>query len=178
MAKKAIPTQPGVRLNRRDRLRKTAREKNPGCWVISPGRIYLFAAVEKALLLIARQRGWEVQRIEFIRVGNIEGDSRLFVFPTDEEDPERVPLQRYGRRLEANLSDDLEEWDLALPQFHQRRFDLFLAGKGESPLGPALYLDLNKPLESKVVDREQQRRKRKAKAQPPETESEMQEAAP
>lgn len=157
-----VVKSPKLRLNGHDNLRRRAAERAPGCWVWSPGRIYFYKVVAKALVALARQRGWEVQRVDHIRVANLEGESRLWIFPTSEEDPERITLHWSRTAISANLSDQLVEWDLALPRKMRRRFYVQVNPPVESPVGPALLIDLNAPVETKLTDR----RRNKAQVTP------------
>lgn len=101
------------------------------------------------MLAVARQRGWETNKIDFIRVANLEGDSRIWFWPTDETDPDRIRLRRYRSRFSANLSTTMIKWKVALPTRQRNRYDILIDEKGESPVGPALYIDMKKVRETK-----------------------------
>lgn len=144
---------PKLRLNTRNRLQKRAVEKDPGCWVFSPGRIRFYTYVEKALIAVARQRGWEIQKVEYIRLANLEKDPRVWFYPTDGQDPERLEVKFYKGRAEVNASDTLAEWDMALPKNQSRRYDVAFDTKNESPVGPALYFDMDLVQETRINER-------------------------
>jgi hypothetical protein len=146
-------TEPKVRLNTRSHVQKRAVEKDPACWANSPGRLGLLSAVEKLLIVVAKQRGVEIQKVEQVRIANIEGDSRVWLYTTDATDPERLEVKRYKGRLEVNASDTLAAWDMALPKNERRRYDILIDKQHESPVGPAIYFDMSKPLETKHTDK-------------------------
>lgn len=156
--------QSKLRQNLRDRLMKTARQKGSRCWGSTPARFSMYQYVDSMLLKVARQRGYELQRIEYLRVANLEGQSILWLYPTHGEDPDRIEIKRGSSKLEINLSDQLEEWGLALPRNIRRQFDVLPDTEDQSPVGPALYIDLNKPLQSKLIVTPRRKAARKAKA--------------
>lgn len=84
-----------------------------------------------------------------MRAANLDGDMRLWIYPTDALDPDRIPLVRYKSKMTANLSKVLKSWKLALPTGQQRWDDLHI--DPQSPVGPALVLRMDKPLETKWI---------------------------
>jgi hypothetical protein len=175
-------TEPKVRLNTRSHVQKRAVEKDPACWAHSPGRLGLLSAVEKLLIAVARARGLEIQKVEQVRIANIEGDSRVWIFTTDASDPERLEVKRYKSRLEINASDTLAAWDMALPKNQRRRYDILTDKQQESPVGPAIYFDMSKPLEIIQTGKREKPKKQAAAAtqvQPkPQAQSQAQTPAP
>lgn len=113
-------------------------DKDPGTTVHSPGRLKLYTTTEKGLIGVAHERGWEIQKVEFIRLANVEGSSKVWMYPTDATDPDRLVVKRYKSRLDVNASDTLAAWDMALPKNQWRRFDILTDKLKESPVGPAL----------------------------------------
>ncbi|MFZ5814332.1 MAG: hypothetical protein ACOY93_03410 [Bacillota bacterium] len=145
----ANPGQPKLRVNSYDAADRKPNQKEPGCWWRAPGRFAFYVMVHTALVAIARRRGWETNRVEYIRVGNVEGDPLIYIWPTDEHDPDRIPLRRYRSHLSANLSTVMVNWGLALPTGQRNRYDLLVAEPDKSPVGPALYLDKDRVLETR-----------------------------
>lgn len=140
---------PKLRVNTHSATDRKPNQEEPGCWWSGPGIFAFFLMVHTALLIVAKQRGWEANRIDFIRVANMEGDPRIWIWPTDEKDPDRIQLNRYGGRLSANLSTIMINWKLALPSGQRNRYDVRFDETGESPVGPALYINKEKVLETK-----------------------------
>lgn len=147
-----MATNPGgskLRVNTHDVAHRKPNQEEPGGWWWGPGFFSFFLMVHTALVLIASRRGWETNQIKFIRVANLEGDPRIWFWPTDEKDPERIELKRYRGRLTANLSTVMVNWKMALPTGQRNRYDVFTDDQGESPVGPALYINKDKVLETK-----------------------------
>lgn len=140
---------PKLRVNTHSAAQRKPGQEEAGGWWKSPGVFLFYLMFHTALLQVAKQRGWEASSIEYIRVANLEGDPRIWFWPTDEKDPDRIPLNRYRGRLSANLSTIMINWKMALPTGQRNRYDVFMDEKGESPVGPALYIDKDKVLETK-----------------------------
>lgn len=166
------PEVPKLRVNSYDAADRKPNQEEPGTWWKGPGWFLFFVAVHAALIAVAKQRGWEAGKIEYIRVGNVEGDPRIWIWPTDEKDPNRIRLRRYKSRFSANLSTVMIKWGMALPSGQKSRYDVRPDVNNESPVGPALYINKDKPLETKWEKVEKESRSR-SKSQTP-----AQEAAP
>jgi len=138
---------PKLRLNDFTATDLTVREREPGCSVEGPGSFSLYTSVHKALLQVAERRGWATTEVRFIRVANLEGERRIWLYPTDESDSGRIPLRFYKGRIAVTLSHYLKKWGLLLPSGERRWYDIRWDTENKSPVGPALYLDLDKPRE-------------------------------
>lgn len=139
--------KPKIRHNEYSDLDTKPGQKEPGGWLHSPAQLSAYIATLKALIIVAAMRGFTWNDVKFVRVSNVEGEKRVFIYPTDETDPSRLELTRYKSRLYVNMSAPLTKWKLALPTGERRRYDLPIDPK--SPVGPALVIHLDKPLEVK-----------------------------
>lgn len=138
-----------LRMNTYSLTDRKPRQAEPTVWWQGPGHWAFLLMVRSLLISTARQRGWEANQVEYIRVANLEGDPRIWFWPTDENDPDRIPLRPYRGRLTANLSTVMINWKMALPSGQRNRYDVRQDENGESPVGPALYINRDKVLDTK-----------------------------
>ncbi len=162
---------PKVRLNDYNDTDLTASESEPGCTARGPGSFSLYTSVRKLLIQIAEKRGWTTAEIKFIRVANVEGQRRIWLYPTDESDRARIPLRISKGKYSVTLSRYLKKWGLLLPSDERRWYDILQDTQNESPIGPAVYIDLDKPRDFKKVttpskDESQGTSKGKGKTEP------------
>lgn len=150
MADGQAKVQPKLRLN--DFTRENATRAFNECSIAGETPFYadIFRVTEWGLLKVAEQRGLKLLEVSKIRIANLEGDSRVFVYPTKKSDPEGIEVTRKNGRTRANLGPQLTQWGLALPRGHKEWFHLKHADSPESPVGPALYFDLEKPYKVKL----------------------------
>lgn len=149
MANEPENPAPKIRTHSYHHLDIAPNENEPGGTMRSPGNFDLYTATHKSLVTVSQMRGASVNRVEHVQVANIEGDMRVWIYPTDAHDPDRITLRQYKSRLSLNLSKILTKWKLALPTGQKRVYDLHI--DPTSPVGPALVLHLDKPLEVKWI---------------------------
>jgi|GEM_PF-2859697 len=136
---------PKLRLNEYDDMDLSTAENEPGCTAVGPGSFSLYSSVRKALIQVAEKRGWVTSAVDFIRVANLEGERRIWICPTDSNDPARIPIRKNRGKYAVTLSRYLKKWKLTLPSHERRWYDILHDTENKSPIGPALYIDLDRP---------------------------------
>lgn len=117
----------------------------------SPFNAELFKVTLWELLKVAEKRGQKLLELTKIRIANIEGESRVWLYPTEKSDPFGIEIAYQNVKARVNLGPQLTKWGLALPRHHKEWFHLIYADSPESPVGPALYFDLDKPYKIKLT---------------------------
>ncbi len=148
------PLNPKLRINEYNALDLNTAENEPGCMTEGIGRFSFYSAVRKALVEVAGKRGMATNEVKFIRVANLEGEHRLWIYSTDESDPQRIPLRFYKSKIGVTLSKILKKWKLTLPSDERRWYDVLPDTQNQSPVGPALYIDLDRPRDMKKISTE------------------------
>ena len=157
---------PKLRTNENDPFVQQRHQKESGGWLSSPGRLELFAAGYWELIKVAGLRAIKAREITYVLVGNVEGEKKVYIWPTDGEDPLRIPVRRQkDGKTTITISRSLVSWKMAIPVGTAERFDLILVQ--ESPWGPALMMDLANSLEKKLVPKKIYKKKIKPKTTPP-----------
>lgn len=143
----------GVILNsiRRRQVRRGQREC--GGWLNSPAMFEPFALAIQRLLELAQARHVDMgpeQRVTMVRAARREGDTRVWIYPTDWDDPAGIPLKEISGRPAFNLYDFMAEAGWLVELGHSERYPLQDAGP-EDPVGEhALWFDVKAPVERKM----------------------------
>lgn len=111
------------------------------CWIGSPAMVELYAAADKRLTRVAGWMGMPVERVDRVDAKLIKGTKLLVLKPADSNDLSAVVINRYGSTTVFNLVNLLGEAKLRVPKGYRDRFEVGYAPK-ESPLWPALVIDL------------------------------------
>ncbi|MDF2628917.1 MAG: hypothetical protein K0R39_2748 [Symbiobacteriaceae bacterium] len=127
----------------------------PGCWM-QGGTLEPFASVVWALSELAELRDEatnpntnEVEKVLAARVGK---ERKVWIHPTDPFNPEGTKLTRLkDGSIRINLYNFFARENLLIAVRRRERFELEMVTDSRSPVGPALCLDLSKPLETKVI---------------------------
>ncbi|HYG59462.1 MAG TPA: hypothetical protein VD902_15475 [Symbiobacteriaceae bacterium] len=141
----AVPAQPKILVNSRTRRVRKRSQKPAGGWLISPGTWEMFKAGEWLLQDMAQIKFMGNGQVIKVRAMMYADQTRLYIVPVDEQDPDGIVVRRYGSKTSINLGAFLLEANMALPVGVREQFDLIADEK--SPFGPAVYFDLNKPLD-------------------------------
>lgn len=105
------------------------------------------------LLELARARKVDLgpeEVVTMIRAARKEGDTRVWLYPTDWDDPLGIPIKKQGSRRLANLYDFMAEAGCLVELGHSERYNLQDAAP-DDPVGEAsLWFDLKAPAERKL----------------------------
>lgn len=147
------PIKSKVRMNSFRRNRQTRAHKESGGWVESPGNMELYKKTIWDLTTVGERNGHVGLEVTHVRVANLEGETKVYVWPTDRNDPEALEIKQSGGKHRLNLGMFLEECGLALPVRTRERFRLEIVSDTETPEGVpnALMFDLSTPLEQRQI---------------------------
>lgn len=151
---KAVPAvKPNVRMNSFRRNRQTRVHKESSAWIISPGNMHPVTKVIWDLVTVAEMNSQIRLTVTHVRVANVEGETKVYIWPADMDDPEALEIKHTGKRYRLNLGPYLEEWNLALPVRTKERFRLTITPDSQTPEGVpnALMFDLSAPLERQTI---------------------------
>jgi hypothetical protein len=137
---------------------RKGNQRAPGCWGHSPATFELFAAGDKLLTDVAELRGERVKQVEYVRAAMVEGSKTVYIFNTQEGDPDRIATHRYSSACWTNLITLLGPAKMTIRTGYRERFDVTL--EPNSPVGPALAIDL-----TRVLERHKDSRRGKTKTQ-------------
>lgn len=143
--------QPKVQLNDFSRENPTRAFNDCALSGQSPFNAELFKVTEWELLKVAEKRNLKILELTKVRIANIEGQSRVWIYPTKKSDPKGITVTRKDGKTRVNLGPQMTRWGLALPKRHKEWFYLIHGDSPESPVGPALYFDLNNPYRIKLT---------------------------
>jgi hypothetical protein len=109
-------------------------------WLHSPARLQLLTVAARNLVSVARDRGMDVGEVLYARAARLEGQHATYVYPTDDQDPDRLEVTKQDSGVWINLRTLLAPADLLVAPGTSVRYDITVAG-AESPVGPALVFD-------------------------------------
>lgn len=160
-------SKPEVELNAAPNRVPRSTEKEASTWIFALANLQLLKQGEISLMTVAKRRGLDIRQVEYVRVARIKGERRVYIYTTTKEDVYGIEVDRQGkgrsRKTWVNLGPYVEGWGLALPQNTKGRFRLAFTEPGHV-LHPAVYYDLDEPVELKNVVRKS---KKKAAAPAP-----------
>ena len=160
-AMKVVVNRPVARVARRN-------YKPPGLWNESPATVTFFRTAEWALHDLAVETKVDLgsqSQVTMVRVALREGETRVYIRPTDWDDPMGIPVKRSQGKTYMNLYDFMAQAGLLVPVLKAYRHSLERANDADSPIGPALVFDTSAILEQKTIKRKQYKSK-KAKNTP------------
>lgn len=161
----AAPPGVDIQFNTRNRfVAKGKAYKTAGGWIHAPALLEIFKKTQVVLAQIAAMRGLLLGQVKVVRLARIRGEKRIYIIPVSEGDPDAIEIKHYSGKKSINMIEFLADDDLAVPTGYKERYLLQVVTADDgSPVGPALLLDLDKPLERQFVGR---KKKKKDKAQP------------
>ncbi|HLN65438.1 MAG TPA: hypothetical protein VK464_28275 [Symbiobacteriaceae bacterium] len=157
-AMKAVLNRPVARVVRRN-------FKPPGLWNESPATLSLFRTAEWDLHDLAVEEKVNLgaqSMVTRVRVARNDGDPRVYIRPTDWDDPLGIPVQRKDSKTTINIYAFMAEAGMLLPVLRAHRHSLERDMEGKSPIGPALVFDTSAVLEQKTIKRKQRTSKKKS----------------
>jgi hypothetical protein len=124
-----------------------------GGWVHSPAALELFATALQRLLELAQARKVDLgpeQKVTMLRAARKVGDTRVWLYPTNWDDPHGIPVKESSGRTTANLYDFMAEAGWLVEVGHSERHALQNATKTDPAGEHALWFDITAPLERKL----------------------------
>lgn len=137
----------------------------PGGKLHSPATLEFTAATAIALKQVARARGSVDGKVTHVLVGLDDEEPLLYIFPPGPEDPaeDALEIKRYERSAWVGLREVLAPRKYLVEPGYFKRYDLKIVGE-ESPVGPALVMDLEHPVEQKPESKGKKKSQGTAKA--------------
>jgi hypothetical protein len=144
------------------RRRVTRAFKASGGWLLPPALLVMFRTVIWLLQDLVAPR--EVNLGAFptvtrVRVAKRKDDSRIYLYPTDWDDPDGIEIKGGTNQPKVNLYDFLTDAQMLMEPTKAERFQVTMAGD-DSPVGPALVFDRHQPLEQKSYHKSESKRKK------------------
>jgi len=133
-------------------------QNDPGGWLHSAARLQMFSRADEDLTRASELRGRVVKRVRKVRVAMVEGSKIVWVYPTEDEDVDGIPVRRYKSSVWVNLVTLLGPAKLTVRPGSRELYPLQLVEN--SPVGPALEMDL-----SRMVERRNKKDSEKAAAE-------------
>lgn len=140
-------------------------QKTAGGWLYSPGSWNPFIDGHRLLLSIAKPEHLVDGVLKRVQVGGFVGEKRIYLWPTLPTDVDGLEVRQYGSRFEVNMADFLVKIKQRPEVGVAQRFDLVEADQ-ESPVQPALMINLDKPLARKYFETTS-KKKTKSRSQAP-----------
>lgn len=108
-------------------------------WIQGPGATTLLAEAGHSLIQVALLRG-EPEKVEFIRALALPVVKTVLIWPTDEEDLQKIPVTWRGGQASFNISEVLIRAKLQVESGRRHRYTVRLAK--ETKYGPALAIEM------------------------------------
>jgi hypothetical protein len=121
-------------------------------WMHSPAMLELLAVASRNLLAVARARGMDVGQVQYVRGARVAGQEEIYIYPTGENDPDRIEVKMPNGNPHINLRSLLAETQRLLPPNHRVRYDINVSG-ADKAIKDALVLDLNLERDHRITDR-------------------------
>jgi hypothetical protein len=104
----------------------------------------------KVLLRVARKRKWPGNTIPHVRLMFLKTEKLLLVAPTLETSSKAVETARTGKGpLMFNAISVLQPGKMTITKGYKELFRVGMTD--ESPIGPAMVIDMNRALKSKIL---------------------------
>lgn len=132
------------------------------CWVHAPFTVDLKAAAVKRLVKVSTLRGGMNMVPEKVHVVLDTETNHLYIYPTAKDDHGGIDLKPNSSSRTFNIREMMYEYNLLIEPGHKVRYAVEYAG-ADSPVGPALVIDLSLELEKARLP--EKKRKSKSKKQ-------------
>lgn len=141
----------------------TAAMNRPGGWMYGPAMFQFFAAAVIALQKLGF-RSLGTNTVDKVRACLIDGTKHVYIVPTDADDRSGIQVNRYSDQTWINLVKLLAPAGLRVKSGYRERYELSLVE--ESPVGPALFLDMGRMQERRRIKRNTKKKSTETKAKP------------
>lgn len=123
---------------------------NPsGGWVHAPANLACFKATEEDLNRLCMRLIPGSSEATKVRACLIEGTKQVYIVPCEENDPDGISINKYSDQIWINLASLLLNAKTRVRAGYRERYNIYLVE--ESPVGPALQLDLSRRLERRRI---------------------------
>ena len=130
-------------------------------WIHGPGQAEILSEARDALLTVTELQGDPATEISHLRAARVKGQKVMYLIPVRDDDPHAILVGRGGDTWTVNLTTFLTVARWRVPSGFKIRYAAKL--ESESPVGPALRVDLSKALERTVDPSSSKNRRRVAK---------------
>lgn len=122
----------------------------PCAWIKSPAFVSVPIEGIKVLLRVARKRNWPGNKIPHVRLAYLTAENLLLVAPVLGTSPKAVEASRVGKGpITFNAITALQPAKSTITKGYKELFRVGMTN--ESPIGPAMVIDMNRTLKSKVL---------------------------
>lgn len=125
------------------------RKAPSSAWLHAPALLELLKTADDRLTRVSESRGATVRRVTMVRAAKVKGKRVVYIIPTSDEDPDGIPVSRYRSGAWINLITLLGPEKQAVPMGYRDRHAVEFAPEG-SPVGPALVINLARPLDRRT----------------------------
>lgn len=130
---------------------RTSSTHTASAWIQGPGAVTLLAEAGRDLNEVSALRGIPVTRVEFVRTRALPAIKSLLIWPTDEADPNKIPVTWRDGHASFNASDVLVRGKIPVESGRKKRFEVSIAK--ETKVGPALKIDMRYLMDLRIIDK-------------------------
>ena len=134
-------------------------------WLHSPTMLELLSMADGRLTRVSDDRGKPVRQVDKVRAAKTTGNKKVYLIPADDGDTDAIEVKRYDSSAFINLKSLLGPARLSVRTGFRERYAVGYAGD-DSPVGPALVIDLSKRLERREEPGAKKTAKKPATATP------------
>lgn len=154
--------KPELVLNSRETELVNRNQYANGGWLHSPANLALFSRSISYLKQLNKARQIDSNWVPYVRAAREKDATIVYIWPTDEKDPDKIEVKKRGSQARINIRSLLEPTHHTVDLGYRVRYEIVPAGE-DSPVGPALMFDLAHPLERRQQPPSVLKRKRSAK---------------
>jgi hypothetical protein len=118
-------------------------------WVRGPGAVTLLVEAGHDLNHVSALRGAPVSQVEFVRVLALPAVKSLLIWPTTEEDLNKIPVTWRNGQAHFNASAVLIRAKIPVESGRKKRFEVHVLK--DSKVGPALAIDMRYSLDLRIM---------------------------
>lgn len=126
------------------------RKAPSSAWLHAPAFLELLRTADDRLTRVSEMRGATVRCVTKVRAAKVRGKRVVYIVPTHDEDPDGIPVRRYGAGAWINLVTLLAPAKQTVPKGYRDRYAVDFAPEN-SPVGPALMINLARPTDRKFA---------------------------
>lgn len=130
----------------------------PSAWIQSPAMVSVPIEGIKVLLRVARKRKWSGNKIPHVRLLFLKTEKLLLVAPTLETSSKAVDTARIRKGpITFNAISVLQTANMTVTKGYKELFRVGMTD--ESPIGPAMVIDMNRVVKSKIMKKRSKKKK-------------------
>lgn len=128
----------------------TANMNPSGGWLFSPANLACFKSTEDDLNRLGSEVLDGIGEVNKVRACLIDGTKRVCIVPTLDSDLDGIPVNKYSEQVWINLASLLLPAKIRVKAGYRERYNIVRVDN--SPVGPALLLDLERRVERRRVN--------------------------